>query len=121
MNAKILRTKGLSMGITNSQKAYMSDGTMEHDAHIQNIDEAKAHFRGVTGTEINFRDSYKFIIAAYRLAKLLNLEMVPLSVERKVAGKSSTVTWWVDDAVMTELDRRKNSQEAPDRTAWNTR
>ena len=53
-NAKILRTKGLSMGVTNSQKAYMSDGTMEHEAHIQTIDEAKARFEGATGTEINF-------------------------------------------------------------------
>jgi hypothetical protein len=119
MNAKILRTKGLSMGVTNSQKAYMSDGVMEHEAHIQSIDEAKAQFQGIMGTEINFRDTYKFNVAAYRLAKLLDLDMVPPSVERKVAGKSAAVTWWVDDAAMTELDRRKHKLEAPDRNAWN--
>jgi hypothetical protein len=118
-NAKILRTKGLSMGVTNSQKAYMSDGAMEHEAHIQSIDEAKARFEGVTGTEINFRDTYKFNVAAYRLAKLLNLDMIPPSVERRVGGKSSAVTWWVDDVMMTELDRRKRKEEAPDRNAWN--
>jgi hypothetical protein len=117
--AKILQTKGLSMGVTNSQKAYMSDGGIEHDAHIQSIDEAKTRFEGANGSEINFRDTYKFNVAAYRLAKLLNLDMVPPSVERKVAGKSSAVTWWVDGAMMTELDRRKKKQEAPDRNAWN--
>jgi hypothetical protein len=119
LTAKILQTRGLSMGVTNSQKAHMSDGATEHEAHIQSIDEAKARFEGANGSEINFRDSYKFNVAAYRLAKLLDLDMVPPSVERKVAGKSSAVTWWVDHAMMTELDRRKKKQEAPDRNAWN--
>ena len=119
MKANVLRTKGLNMGITNSLKAYMSDGTMEHDAHIQSIDEYKTRFEGVNGSEINFRDSYKFNVAAYRLAKMLDLDMVPPSVERKVAGKTSAVTWWVDDAVMTELDRKKTKQEPPDRNSWN--
>lgn len=77
----------------------MSDGAMEHEAHIQSIDEAKVRFEGVTGTEINFPDTYKFNVAAYRLAKLLGLDMIPPSIERKVAGKSSAVTWWVDDVI----------------------
>jgi hypothetical protein len=119
MKANVLRTKGLSMGVTNSLKAYMSDGTTEHDAHIQSIDEYKARFEGTNGSEINFRDTYKFNVAAYRLAKMLNLNMVPPSVERKVAGKTSAITWWVDDAAMTELDRRKHKHEAPDRNSWN--
>jgi hypothetical protein len=119
MSANVLRTKGLSMGVTNSLKAYMSDGTMEHEAHIQSIDEFKARFEGLNGSELNFRDTYKFNVAAYRIARMLNLDMVPPSVERRVAGKTSAVTWWVDDAVMTELDRRKKKQESPDRNAWN--
>jgi hypothetical protein len=119
MNADIVRTKGLSMGITNSMKAYMSDGTMEHDAHVQTIDEYKARFEGTNGSELNFRDSYKYNIAAYRIAKMLNLDMVPPSVERKVAGKTAAITWWVDNAMMTELDRHKSKQEAPDKNSWN--
>jgi hypothetical protein len=119
LNAKIERTKGLSMGITNSLKAYMSDGTMQHEAHIQTIDEYKARFESPSGSEINFRDSFKYNVAAYRLAKMLELDMVPPSVERKVAGKTSAITWWVDNVMMTELDRHKSKQEAPDKNDWN--
>jgi len=117
--AKIVKTKSLSMGVTNSMKAYLDDGIMQHDAHVQTIDEYKAKFEGSQGTEINFRDSYKYNVAAYRIAKMLNLDMVPPSVDRKVDGKFSAITWWVDNAMMTELDRHKSKQEPPDQNAWN--
>jgi hypothetical protein len=118
-SAAIVRTKNLSMGVTLSRKASMSNGTIEHDAHIQTVNEYKAKFEGTTGTEMNFRDSYKYNVAAYRIAKLLNLNMVPPSVERKVEGSTAAVTWWVDDVAMTEFDRRKRKQEAPDANDWN--
>jgi hypothetical protein len=118
-NAKIVRTKTLSMGITGSMKAAMTDGTLEHDAHIQTIDEYRARFEGTRGAEINFRDSYKYNIAAYEIAKMLGLDMVPPSVERKIDGKTGAITWWVDNVLMTELDRHKRKQQAPDTNAWN--
>ena len=118
-SAQVVRTKTLSMGVTGSLKAALSDGTLQHDAHIQTIDEYKSRFEGSRGAEINFRDSYKYNIAAYRIARLLDLNMVPPSVERKVDGKSGAVTWWVDNVMMTELDRFKSKQEAPDKNAWN--
>ena len=31
----------------------------------------------------------------------------------------AAVTWWVDDAVMTELDRYKKKMEPPDLKTWN--
>ena len=119
MTAKIVRTKGLSMGVTNSVKASMDDGTLQHDAHVQTIDEFKARFDSTQGVEMNFRDSYKYNVAAYRIAKLMNLDMVPPSVERKVGGKSAAITWWVDDVMMTELDRYKSKQQPLDQNTWN--
>jgi hypothetical protein len=117
--AEIVKMKNLSQGVTLSRKASMTDGAMQHDAHVQTIDEYKARFEGTTGSEINFRDSYKYNVAAYRIAKLMNLDMVPASVERKVGGKSAAITWWVDDVLMTELDRYKSKQQPPDQNAWN--
>ena len=111
--------KNLSQGVTLSKKASMTDGTMQHDAHVQTVDEYKARFEGTMGSEINFRDSYKYNVAAYRIAALLSLDMVPPSVERKVEGKTAAITWWVDNAAMTELQRRKTKQEAPDTNSWN--
>jgi hypothetical protein len=117
--AQIVSMKNLSMGVTLSKKATMTDGTLQHAAHVQSIDESKARFEGTTGTELNFRDSYKYNVAAYEIAKLLNLDMVPPSVERRVEGKTAAITWWVDNAAMTELERRKTKQEPPDMNDWN--
>jgi hypothetical protein len=119
MTAKVVARKGLSMGITNSQRATLDDGKLQHDAHIQTVDIQKASFQTATKTELNFRDSYKFNMAAYELDKLLELNMVPVSVERKVGGDMAAVTWWVDDTLMTELDRHKKKMEPPDLKTWN--
>src|SRR5262245_2766577 len=119
INAKVVQRRNLSTGITNSQRATLDDGNLKHDAHIQTVDIQKATFQTATRTEFNFRDSYKFNMAAYELDKLLDLNMVPVSVERKVAGNMAAVTWWVDDALMTELDRHKKKMEPPDLSTWN--
>ncbi len=83
------------------------------------MDISKTSFQTTRGTELNFRDSYKFNMAAYELDKLLELNMVPVSVERKVGGSMAAVTWWVDDFLMMELDRKKKKMEAPHPETWN--
>jgi hypothetical protein len=117
-DGKILSMKGIGTGITNTQRAKLIDGTMEHDAHVQCIDEAKTMFQGTQGNEMNFKDTWKFNVAAYRLGRVLELDMIPVSIERKVNGNACAVTWWVDNAMM-ESERLKKKQEAPDRDRWN--
>jgi hypothetical protein len=117
--AKIVKIKDLSTGVTNSRRATLSDGNITHDAHLQSIDEAKAKFEGERGTEMNFRDTWKFNVAAYRLARILGIEdMIPMSVQRKVNGADCAVTWWIDGSMM-EVDRKKKNLESPDKEAWN--
>jgi hypothetical protein len=118
LKAKVVERRELSTGITNSQRALLDDGKFRHHAHIQTVDITKTSFQTVSGTELNFRDSYKYNIAAYELDKLLELNMVPVSVERKV-GNIGAVTWWVDDTLMTELERKKKKLEPPDLPSWN--
>ena len=117
--AKIVKIKELSTGVTNSRRATLSDGTLTHDAHVQSIEESKTKFEGDRGTEMNFRDTWKFNVAAYRLGKILGIDdMIPVSVERKVNGTPCAVTWWIDGSMM-EVDRIKKHLEAPDKDAWN--
>jgi hypothetical protein len=117
--AKIVKIKDISTGVTNSRRASLAEGMIQHDAHVQTIDESKAVFQGDRGTETNFRDTWKYNVAAYRLARILGIgDMVPVSIERNVSGTSSAVTWWIDNSMM-EVDRRKKHLEAPDRDAWN--
>jgi hypothetical protein len=118
LKAKVISTKELSVGVTNSRRATLDGGNFKHDAHIQSIDLQKAQFQTQKLTELDFRDSYKFNIAAYELDKLLDLNMVPPCVERKVGGGAAAVSWWVDDALM-ELDRQKKKIQPPNSMRWN--
>jgi hypothetical protein len=117
-DAKIVKTKGIKTGTTGTSRATMSDGTLVHDAHIQTIDIYKHEYRTVAGLELNFRDSYKFNIAAYRVDRLVNLNMVPVSVERKIKGKPGSVTWWMDDVQMMEVERYKKKIPPPNMANW---
>ena len=117
--AKVIRTKAAVGGITGSLRATMSDGKITHDAQIQQVDEAKTRFEGSRGVEMNFRDTYKFNVAGYRLGKLLGLNMIPASVERSYKGSGAAFTWWVDDVMMDEAGRISKKLSAPDPDNWN--
>ena len=108
VTAKIIQTRGVNKGINNTSRVTLSDGKTTHDAHVQTVDVAKALFQGDRGTsEVNFKDSYRYNIAGYRLARLLSLNNVPMSVERRVQGSTAAVTWWVDDVAMDDVVRFK--------------
>jgi hypothetical protein len=90
-----------------------------HDAHFQSIDVRKAAQQTASGLQLHFADSYKFNIAAYRLDRLIGLQMVPVSVERRYARNSGAFTWWVDAVLMMEKERYQKKIAPPDQEAWN--
>jgi hypothetical protein len=119
LEAKIVKKKGTKVGTTGTSRLTLRREDFTHLAHLQTIDIFKNSFQTANGMEFNFRDSYKFNIAAYRLDRLVNLNMVPVSVERQVARMPASVTWWVDDLQMLELERYKKKISAPNRADWN--
>ena len=116
--AKIIKTKGTKKGVTDSTQATMSDGTLTHDAHIQTIDEYKREFRSTMGVELDFRDSWTYNVAAYKLDRLIGLNMVPVSVQGHYRSNRAAITWWVDDFMIDEGDRMKKKIEPPDKPLW---
>ena len=108
LNAQMSNMRAINKGVTNTRRATLSDGQTTHDAHIQTVDISKALFKPDKGpAEMNFKDFYGFNIAGYRLARLLGLDNVPVSVERRVQGTPAAVTWWLDGTLMDEGERRK--------------
>ena len=87
LKAQVIKTKTTSKGITGSLQATLSDGKITHDAHIQTIDESKREFQTGKGTEFNFRDSWTFNVAGYKLDRLIGLNMVPVSFSRRYQSK----------------------------------
>ena len=115
---KILRVKGVSKGVTGTVRATLTDGTLTHDAQIQTVDEQKAQYELPGSTEFNFRDSWKFNVAAYRVDRLIGLNMVPVSVSRSWRSKPGAFTWWIDDVLMDEGTRLKQNTQPPNSAAW---
>ena len=118
LTAKIGPQRNIPKGVTNPKQATLDDGKVKHDAGIQVIHETKTSFTTARGTELNFKDWWEFNVAGYELAKILDLNMVPPYVERKVGGTAASLTWLVDDAIM-EVDRIRRKLEPPDVQSWN--
>jgi hypothetical protein len=128
LHARVIKTKGIKKGVTGSLQATLSDGKLTHDAHIQMIDEQKQQFTGSKGgVEFDFRDSWTFNIAGYRIDRLIGMNLVPVSVERHHGYNAAAFTWWLDDVMMDEEDRlarKKDKEKAkdaepPDTELWN--
>jgi hypothetical protein len=105
--APIVKEETTSTGVTRPIKATLSDGVLTHAAQFQTVDQARAVFTAGKASEVDFKDTYRFNIAGYRLAQLIGLETVPMSVPRRYKGKDAAVTWWIDDVMFDEGGRQK--------------
>lgn len=116
--ASIGRQRDIPVGITVPSRAMLDDGTRQHEAAIQTADISIPIFETPRGKELGFRDSWRFNVAGYELAKIVELNMVPPYVERKVSGHPASLSWWVSDAMM-ERDRYRKKIRPPDVQSWN--
>lgn len=119
LDAEIVRRRSAPGGVTNSERATLRREGLEHDAHIQRIDEQSQKKDLDRGTEIDFRDSYRNNVAAYRLDRILGLGMAPVTVVRRDQGRDASFMWWVEDVLMDESARLKKKIQTPDPAAWN--
>lgn len=118
--AKVVRERDTPIGVTRPLRLTLSDGTFTHDAAFQAIDDHRQFFQPARGKpEVNFVDSWKYNVAAARLAGLLGLaEMMPVTIEYRHKGKTGALAWWMD-SLMNEGERLKKKVVPPDTTAWN--
>jgi hypothetical protein len=113
-HANIVATKSTKKGVTDAKRVTLSDGRVTHDAQLQAVDIALPIFEvGPKNSEVDFKDTYRYNVAGYRLSLLLGLDNVPMSVERKVNGKPTAVTWWIDDVILDEGSRQKAHTVGP--------
>lgn len=119
LRARVVKRRSAPKGVTGTVRATLSDGILTHDASIQTVDESHLRYPTTRGLELNFRDSWRFNVAAYKLDKLLDLGMIPATVERSHGGNKGSFTWWVDDVLMDEGRRLETKANPPNSTRWN--
>ena len=120
LHANVIGSKQSGKGRTSPFRLTLKSGDMVHDGSFQSIDQIRTSVQLSNGrVEANFRDSYKYNIAAFELAKMLGLgDMMPVTVERKWGGKIGALSWWLP-VKMDEEQRLNKHIEPPDPEAWN--
>ena len=117
--AQVVASKQTAKGITAPVKLTLSDGQRTIEASFQSVEIFRPRTVHPSYVELEFRDSFKFNIASYQLAKLLDLgNMIPVTVEYRWNGKKGSLSLWVP-AKWDEEDRLKLSLQPPDESAWN--
>jgi hypothetical protein len=99
-SAKVISIEEVGEGATRPFKLRLESGTLKMKAIYKTVDlRLKSPTRFGTETVPEYLDSYKCEIAAYELDKLLGLNLLPVTVERRIKGKRGSVREWVDRIV----------------------
>ena len=114
LGGTIVSVKDIEAGVTKPIRAELSWKGVMHSAQIQRVDRPLPDFFGKDGTVLPARDAWRFNVAAYRLDRLLQLNMVPVSVSRSYKGSPGAFTWWADDVKGEETQRVREQWTAPD-------
>jgi hypothetical protein len=85
--AEITKYELIGEGVTKPWKLYLKKGDTEKKAAWKDVDQDLGG---------GARDSWKYEIAAYRLDKLIGLNMVPPTVEREFREKEGSLSLWID-------------------------
>jgi hypothetical protein len=86
VNTEIERIEDIPVGVTKPQRGYFPAGGLLESMSFKAIKPGR--YKG-------FWESYKAEIAAYELDKLLGLQMIPPTVEKRVKGDLGAAVMWV--------------------------
>jgi hypothetical protein len=105
--AEIARIENIPKGVTGPRHVFFAPGGPVAGAVIKTITPSRSE---------PYYDSYRSEIAAYELDKLLELDMVPPTVERRIKGDRVSAQLWVEECVSYKTVINK---PRPDVDAWN--
>ena len=86
--ATVTKLEDVPIGVTKPQRAVFEPGGLVRRAAWKPL--APSYRRG-------FRESYKAEIAAYKLDRLLELNMVPPVIERKMSRINGAMIYWIEN------------------------
>jgi len=84
--AEILKSEKIGEGITEPLRLYLKKGEVE----ISGV------WKNPSGIQKGFLEGWQYEIAAYKMDKLLGLNMIPPTVERSFKGKRGSLQLWVE-------------------------
>lgn len=100
--AEIISFKDIGEGVTKPCKLDMKKGDEAHSGCWKNP----------SGMQKGYFEGWQYEIAAYRLDKLLGLNMIPPTVEREFNGKRGSLQFWITSE-MSDLERMEKGIRIP--------
>jgi hypothetical protein len=96
--ADIVAFARIGEGVTNPWKLTLRQGGVENKGAWKGLDERHGYFA----------DSWKYEIAAYRIDRLIGLNMVPPTVEREFKGKRGSLSLWIQNrGSLLDIEEKK--------------
>ena len=105
--AVVVASRPIGTGVTNSLRLTLELDGEQRDAAFKTIDRREpGRMKVGEETVFGFQDSYRLEIAAYEIDKMLGLDMVPATIERRIDGRTGSVQLWAN-VLMSEAERIK--------------
>ena len=101
--ADIISSEDIGEGVTKPKKLLLRGAARD----------AYAVWKSPSGIGAGVTDKWEAEIAAYRMDKLLGLNMVPPTVERRLGGRKGSLQLWID-VELSELERYKKNILIPE-------
>jgi hypothetical protein len=97
-NAPIERVEEVPVGVTKPKRAFFAKGGLAGSVVVKHLP---------MGQRAGFWEAYKSEIAAYELDRLLSLDMVPVTIERRVEGDLASAQLWVEGCrLLKDVDQK---------------
>jgi hypothetical protein len=101
--AEIVKSEKIGEGVTKPDRLYLKKGDVEH----------KAAWKNPSGLQQGYWEGWQYEIAAYRMDKLVGLNMIPVAVERELNGKKGSLSLWAENEYSL-LDLMERNIPIPD-------
>ncbi len=110
--AEVVSIEELDTGITNPRRVSLRKDGVELRAVFKQL---STDFGIADHTRaLNESDRFEYELAAYKLDRLLGLDMVPVTVPRTIKGNRGILQFWVDDSI----NLRKMLEQKLKPTGW---
>jgi len=96
VNAEIVNMETLGHGITRPKRVTLEREGVRLRAIFKDVSHNE---KRMGNTVVEFADHWYNEVAAYRLDRLLDLQVVPVTVEREIEGKRGSLQFWVEGLI----------------------